>query len=47
MELALKEKKINVIQDWIKTKILDTYISLNSQEDKCSFKENWRKEIFQ
>ena len=47
MELALKEKKINVIQDWIKTKILDTYISLNSQEDNCSFKENWRKEIIQ
>ena len=47
MELALKEKKINVIQDWIKTKILETYISLNSQLDNCSFKENWRKEIIQ
>ena len=47
MELALKEKKINVIQDWIKTKILDTYISLNSQVDNCSFKENWKKEIIQ
>ena len=28
-------------------KELSDYISLNSQEDNCSFKENWRKEIIQ
>ncbi len=42
-ELALKEKKIKSVQNWIVEKITDTYISVNSNNSQCEFSDNWFK----
>ena len=40
-ELALKEKKLKAIQKWVRTRIDETYISINSDSRGCDFSQNW------
>ena len=42
-ELALKEKKLNQIQSWMRSKIEKTYFSLNRDVRDCNFSNNWLK----
>ncbi len=42
-ELALKEKQINIIQNWMEEKIEETYININKDSRKCVFVNNWLK----
>ena len=42
-ELALKEKQINIIQNWMEEKIEDTYVNINKDSRKCVFVNNWLK----
>jgi peptidyl-prolyl cis-trans isomerase SurA len=42
-ELALKEKQLNAIQNWMKEKIVDTYISVNQDSRDCNFTNEWLK----
>ena len=42
-ELALKEKQINIIQNWMEEKIEETYININKDSRKCMFVNNWLK----
>jgi len=41
--LALKEKQLNQIQDWMQDKIENTYIYLNKGNRNCNFINNWVK----
>ena len=41
--LALKEKQLKVIQEWMTEKIEDTYINLNRDSKLCDFNNNWYK----
>jgi peptidyl-prolyl cis-trans isomerase SurA len=41
--LALKEKQLKVIQEWMTEKIEDTYINLNRDSKLCDFNNNWLK----
>ena len=41
--LALKEKQLKVIQEWMKEKIEDTYINVNRDSKRCDFTNNWLK----
>ncbi|MDA9572059.1 peptidylprolyl isomerase [Flavobacteriaceae bacterium] len=41
--LALKEKQLKEIQDWMKDKIDNTYIYLNKSNRSCDFINNWNK----
>lgn len=43
-KLALQKKKEENITKWAKEKILDTYIKISDQYNKCKFEKNWRKE---
>lgn len=43
--LALKEKQLNAIQDWMADKIEDTYINLNRISRACEFKNDWLKKL--
>ena len=42
-ELALKDKKLKAIQKWVRTRIDETYISINSDSRGCDFSQNWIK----
>tara|TARA_B100000989_G_C19512678_1_gene459945 strand:+ start:516 stop:1895 length:1380 start_codon:yes stop_codon:yes gene_type:complete len=42
-ELALKEKQLNKIQDWMIEKIEQTYISINQDNRDCNFANKWLK----
>ncbi len=42
-ELALKEKQLQTIERWMNEKILETYISVNSDSRKCDFTSKWLK----
>ena len=42
-ELALKEKQIKIIQNWMEEKIEETYINVNRDSRKCVFVNNWLK----
>ncbi|MGB0376547.1 MAG: peptidylprolyl isomerase [Flavobacteriaceae bacterium] len=44
-ELALKDKQLRIIQQWMKDKIESTYISLNEAYRNCEFQNNWTKSI--
>lgn len=44
-ELALKDKQLRVIQQWMKDKIESTYISLNTDYQVCDFENNWLKKV--
>ncbi|WP_298511735.1 peptidylprolyl isomerase [uncultured Kordia sp.] len=41
--LALKEKQLKEVGKWIKQKIEDTYINVNSDNRNCEFQNNWLK----
>ena len=38
--MALQEKQIDAIDDWIKIKVKDTYIKLEAPYEKCDFRLN-------
>ena len=42
-ELALKEKQLNTIQNWMSEKIVETYISVNQDSRECNFANKWLK----
>ena len=42
-DLALKEKQLKIIEEWMTEKISDTYISLNRDNQSCDFANNWLK----
>ena len=42
-ELALKEKQIKTIKNWMAEKISMTYVSLNKDFISCTFNNNWSK----
>lgn len=42
-ELALTEKKLDVIAQWQEEKIKDTYVKVNGKYRDCDFTENWLK----
>jgi peptidyl-prolyl cis-trans isomerase SurA len=42
-DLALKEKQLKVIEEWMTDKISDTYISVNRDNQSCDFANNWLK----
>ena len=42
-ELALKEKQIKIIQNWMEEKIEETFININKDSRKCVFVNNWLK----
>lgn len=42
-ELALKEKQVSKIKEWMGEKIESTYISVNSDYRGCNFKNKWIK----
>ena len=42
-ELALKEKKLKAIKEWMAKKIKATYININRDFYECEFSNNWRK----
>jgi len=41
--LALKEKQLNAIKEWMQEKIESTYIFLNKAKRNCEFTNNWQK----
>lgn len=43
--LALQKKKQEHLAKWSKEKIKETYIKISDSQQKCSFKNNWKKEI--
>ncbi|MEO8934379.1 MAG: peptidylprolyl isomerase [Xanthomarina sp.] len=42
-ELALNEKRFNVIDEWQDEKILETFIKINGEHRDCDFTSNWLK----
>lgn len=42
-ELALKEKQLKTITEWMQEKIEDTYVYINKDSKYCSFQNNWLK----
>lgn len=42
-EMALDEKKMGVMNDWIKERIVKTYISIDPEYHKCPFQREWIK----
>ena len=42
-ELALDEKRIKAIEDWLEEKINETYIKISGSNRNCDFKSNWLK----
>ena len=41
--LALKEKQLNIIKEWMAEKIESTYINVNRDSRSCDFSNNWLK----
>ena len=39
--LALKQKQLDIIQDWMKDKIESTYVNVNRDNKFCEFKNKW------
>lgn len=42
-ELALRQKQLNVISEWLEEKIADTYIKINGKFRNCDYGSNWLK----
>ncbi len=42
--LALQKKKQEAIAKWSREKIVDTYIKISNDFQKCTFEKNWKKE---
>ena len=43
-KLTLQKKQEETIDNWAKEKIKDTYIKINNDFKKCTFKNNWKKD---
>ncbi|PCE63559.1 peptidylprolyl isomerase [Sediminicola luteus] len=43
-ELALREKQLKVIEDWIAEHVEETYISVSDANKDCEFANNWLKQ---
>jgi peptidyl-prolyl cis-trans isomerase SurA len=41
--LALKEKQLNLIKEWMSEKIESTYVNVNRDSRVCNFTNNWLK----
>jgi len=41
--LALKEKQLKIIQEWMMEKIESTYVNVNRDSRSCEFSNNWLK----
>lgn len=41
--LALQDKQLKAVKDWIAEKIVDTYISVSDANKNCDFANNWLK----
>ena len=41
--LALKEKQLKIIQEWMTEKIESTYVNVNRDSRSCEFSNNWLK----
>jgi peptidyl-prolyl cis-trans isomerase SurA len=41
--LALKEKQLNIIKEWMAEKIESTYVNVNRDSRSCDFSNNWLK----
>ena len=41
--LALKEKQLDLIKEWMLEKIESTYVNVNSESRSCNFTNNWLK----
>jgi peptidyl-prolyl cis-trans isomerase SurA len=41
--LALKEKQLNIIKEWMAEKIESTYVNVNRDSRSCEFSNNWLK----
>lgn len=41
--LALKEKQLNLIKEWMSEKIESTYVNVNRDSRACNFTNNWLK----
>ena len=41
--LALKEKQLNAIEEWMLNKIEETYVNVNKDSRNCNFVNNWLK----
>lgn len=42
-ELALKKKKLDAVEKWMKDKIISTYVNINQDYRSCSSRYNWLK----
>jgi peptidyl-prolyl cis-trans isomerase SurA len=42
-EMALDQKKMDVMNNWIKERIVKTYISIDEEYQRCTFQRNWTK----
>ena len=42
-ELAMGEKRLEVIGKWTEEKIKETYIKINGEYRNCTFYSNWLK----
>ena len=42
--IALNQKKGNIVDKWIKSKLPDTFISINNRYKDCKFKTDWTRE---
>jgi peptidyl-prolyl cis-trans isomerase SurA len=42
-QMALDEKKNDVINDWIKERVVKTYINIDEAYRKCPFQREWIK----
>lgn len=42
-QLTLQKKQEETVEKWAKEKIQDTYIKINKDFKKCTFKNNWKK----
>ena len=40
-DLALKEKQLNTIQEWMGEKIDDTFVNVNRSYRDCDFSNKW------
>jgi len=43
-QLTLQKKQEETVEKWAKDKITDTYIKINNDFKKCTFKNNWKKD---
>ena len=43
-ELALTEKQLKTIKNWMEEKITETYVNINNDSSYCNFAYNWKKE---